>query len=85
MKQKDIALIVVTVFISAVFSVLLSNFLIAPSSKRQEKVEIVDKITADFVQYEPDTRYFNKDSVNPTKRITIGQDTNDKPFDGSGN
>lgn len=80
MKQKDIALIIVVGFISAVFSVLLSNMLISPSKNRQQEVEVVDPITAEFKK--PDPRYFNKDSVNLTKRITIGEDGNDKPFNG---
>ncbi len=80
MKQKDIALIIIAGFISAVLSVAVSNFIIAPSKNRQQKAEVVDPITAEFKK--PDARFFNKDSVNLTKRITIGQDANDKPFNG---
>lgn len=78
MKQKDIALIIVAAVVSAILSVVLSNVLIAPSKNRQQKAEVVDAITPDFRL--PDTRYFNKDSVNPTKRITIGEDGNKTPF-----
>lgn len=80
MKQKDIALIIVAAFIAAVFSIGLSNFLIAPEKNRQQKAEVVEPITAQFIP--PDKKFFNKDSVNPTKLITIGDDGNTTPFNG---
>lgn len=83
MKKKDITVIVFIVIFSAIISVLLSKILIATPKSRQQKVEVVDKITSDFVR--PDVKYFNKDSVNPTQTIQIGGDPNTKPFNGSGN
>ncbi len=71
-------MIVVAVFISGIFSILLSNLVIAPKSAFQQKASTVDPISTEFTQ--PDTKYFNKDSVNPTKKITIGDNSNDKPF-----
>lgn len=78
MKQKDFMLILVIVFVSGVFSLVLSNFLFTSGDKRQEKVEVVEPISADFVQ--PSTKYFNSDSVDPTKLITIGENNNNQPF-----
>lgn len=78
MKQKDIALIAVAAIISAILSVLLANFLIAPKKNQNQQAEVVEAITADFPK--PDSKYFNKDSNNPTKNIKIGDDTNAKPF-----
>lgn len=78
MKQKDIALIVIVSVMSAVLSIVLSNALIAPKKNRQQKAEIVDAISAEFKL--PDNRYFNKDSVNPTKNIVIGDNGNTTPF-----
>ena len=81
MKQKDIILIVVIAFISAVLSILLSNQLIVSPKDRQTAVEVVTPIKSKFSQ--PDKRYFNKDSVDPTRLITIGQNANSDPFSGS--
>ena len=78
MKQKDIALIVVVVFISGIFSLLLSNALFASPKNRQEKVEVVQPITADF--QEPDSKYFNAQAIDPTQIIKIGDNNNNQPF-----
>jgi hypothetical protein len=81
MKQKDIALIAVVVFLSAIISLVVSNSLFASPANRQQQVEVVQPISADFPP--PDTHYFNKDSYDPTKVIIIGDNTNSDPFSGS--
>jgi ABC-type maltose transport system permease subunit len=81
MKQKDIALVLVITFISAVISLILSNMLFATPKNRQQAVEVVQPITADFPA--PDTHYFNKNAFDPTKLITIGPGANPDPFSGS--
>jgi hypothetical protein len=78
MKQKDIALILVVIFISVVFSLLVSKWLISSPRHRSYKVEVVQPITADFTP--PDKKYFNENSFDPTKLIQIGNDSNSKPF-----
>ncbi|MDB5165092.1 MAG: hypothetical protein JWL89_718 [Candidatus Saccharibacteria bacterium] len=81
MKRKDLGLIAVIIVISAVFSLIVSNAIFASPKNRQQKVEVVQPITADFPQ--PDSRYFNKNAFDPTKVITIGQNANADPFSGS--
>jgi hypothetical protein len=78
MKQKDITLIVVVVAISAIVSLVLSNLLISSPKNRKEKVEVVQKITSDFPT--PDKKYFNAQSIDPTKLIQIGDNQNTQPF-----
>ncbi len=78
MKQKDIMLIVVVIVVSAVMSVVLSNVLITAPKHRQEQVEVVDPITADFPQL--DKKYFNDKSIDPTQLIKIGDNSNKQPF-----
>ncbi len=80
MKQKDIALFVVVGIVSAVFSVVLSNFFIAPDSNKQQQAEVVDPISAEFSVPATDNKYFNKDAINPTKLIQIGDNPNNVPF-----
>ncbi len=81
MKRKDIALIIVIVFISAILSLFVSKAIFATPKNRHQEVEVVQPITADFPQ--PDKRYFNSSSFDPTKLITIGQNANPDPFSGN--
>lgn len=82
MKQKDLTLIIVIVFVSGMFSFLISRVLINTSNQKQE-VEVVEPITAEFTQ--PSDKYFNSSSTNPTQLIEIGENKNETPFDDSGN
>ena len=77
MKQKDIALIIIIVFISGIVSFVVSGKLFAGSNGHQS-VETVDKISPDFNV--PDSNYFNKNSIDPTQLIQIGNSTNPNPF-----
>jgi hypothetical protein len=82
MKQKDIALIVVIAFISAIISFFVSNKIFVTPSTRQQQVEVVDNINADFQS--PDKKYFNSTSIDPTQSSQIGTDNNQNPFNGAG-
>ncbi len=78
MKQKDIVLIIVVVFISGIVSLFLSGKLISSPQNRQEKVEVVAPISAELPS--PDKRYFNANSIDPTQIIRIGENNNTQPF-----
>lgn len=78
MKQKDIALIIIVAFISAVASIVLSKVLITTPKNRQQKVEVVDKIDSSFPT--PNKKYFNSNSINPTEIIRIQNNNNTQPF-----
>ena len=80
MKRKDLTLIIFIIGLSAIVSFFISKALISSPKNRQEKVEVVEKINADFVI--PDKKYFNENSVDPTQTIKIGNDSNSKPFSG---
>ena len=83
MKQKDIAIVIVVAFVSAVASLLVSRLLFASPQKQQQQVEVVPAITASFPS--PDSRYFNSSSIDPTQLIQIGNNNNTNPFNsGSG-
>lgn len=81
MKQKDLALILVVIFISAIVSLFLSKAIIVPAKNRQQSVKLVQPITSDFQK--PDSRYFNSNAFDPTQPITIGQNNNTNPFNGT--
>jgi hypothetical protein len=82
MKQKDIALILVIAFFGAILALVFSNLIFGSSQSRQQEVEVVEPISADFPT--PDQRYFNSKSINPTQLIEIGNNHNTDPFSGSG-
>lgn len=78
MKQKDIALIIIVVFFSAVLSYFISNALFVAPKDRQQAVEVVQPITSDFPK--PDERFFNDSAFDPTRTIIIGENANTDPF-----
>lgn len=80
MKQKDIALIAVIVFFSAVVSFLVSGTIFSSPNNRQQEVEVVQPIGAGFPT--PDPAYFNNKAFDPTRQIKIGQGSNPDPFSG---
>lgn len=80
MKRKDILTIAVVVIVSGGLSLILSSIFISSPKKHTTKVEVVQKITSDFP--EPNKKYFNEQSINPTQLITIGNNANTKPFNG---
>ncbi|MDB5175878.1 MAG: hypothetical protein JWM81_736 [Candidatus Saccharibacteria bacterium] len=80
MKQKDVVLIAVIVFISALFAFGISK-VVFKSSAKNDQAEKVDVISADFLS--PSKKYFNSTAVNPTRLIEIGGNNNQNPFTGS--
>jgi len=78
MKQKDIAIIIATAFVSAVFSYVLANYLFGGAKAYKLTAPTIDPITAEFKI--PDSAYFNRQSINLTKDITIGDGANSTPI-----
>ena len=78
MKQNDIILIIVMVFIGGVLSIFITSTLITSPKNRKEKVETVQAISSEFAQ--PDNKYFNSNSLDPTQLIRIGDNNNSQPF-----
>jgi hypothetical protein len=78
MKQKDIALIIIVIFFSAVISLAVTQTLFSTKGKKSLSAEIVEPINSDFK--EPDKTVFNSDAINPTQLIQIGGEGNQNPF-----
>ena len=74
-KSKDTIMLVIFVGLSALLSLFLSNLLFSNQKSLSTKVEVVDKISGDF-SYE-DKSYFKNNPLNPTKDITVTQNTNE--------
>lgn len=77
MKQKDVALILVIVFISGIMSYLISNKFIS-SPKHDLKVAKIEHIDSTFE--DPDKAYFNDKSINFTQLIFVYKNDNKQPF-----
>ena len=69
MKQKDIALILVMAFISAILALVISKLVFSSPGNREQQAEVVDVITPDFST--PPPKYFNSSSVDPAQPISI--------------
>ncbi len=78
MKQKDIVIIVAVAVVSGIFSYVIANALFGGQKSYKLTAPTIAPISAEFKQ--PDTAYFNSNSLNPTKNITIGDSTNNQPF-----
>jgi hypothetical protein len=78
MKQKDLALILIIVFISVIFSYIVSSKVFGTPKSRQQEVDVVQPISSSFQK--PDSRFFNSNSYDPTQVIQIGQNNNQNPF-----
>jgi hypothetical protein len=74
MKQKDIALILVMVSISAMVALVISKLVFSAPGNREQTAEVVDEITPEFPT--PPTKYFNIKSVDPAQPISIGTNDN---------
>ncbi|MDO4872222.1 MAG: hypothetical protein Q4A27_02205 [bacterium] len=72
MKTQDIAMVILIAFISVVVSYLAIDAIFA-SDKSDEtvKVKTMSAISSDLV--EPDGEIFNSNAINPTVKITIGE------------
>lgn len=78
MKQKDLSVIILVVFFSAVFSFFISKVVFTSASQRSLTAETVEPIDPNFQQ--PNEAFFNEDSINPTQLIKIGDNDNSQPF-----
>lgn len=78
MKKNDILIISVVAVVAGVFSFVLANFLFGGQKNFNLDAPTVQPITAEFKT--PDSKYFNKDSLDITKDITVEDNSNNQPF-----
>lgn len=81
MKKNDIALIVLIVSVSLVATYFVAKAVIGEPQNQSAKAEVVEPISAELVQPQP--KIFNKDAINPTVDIEIGDSSNQQPFGGN--
>jgi len=81
MKKNDIALIILIVSISLVVTYFGLKAILGEPKNDATKAEVVEPISAQIVQ--PSSTIFNKDAINPTVNIQIGNSANQQPFGGN--
>ena len=70
MKKTDIVTIATIAFISMVAAYLLATTLIGKPTASSVRVKTIDPITSAVTP--PDKTVFNKDAINPTVEVIIG-------------
>lgn len=78
MKKNDIALVVLIVSISLVVTYFVAKAIIGDPKGQEMSAEVVEPITSDLT--EPSNKIFNRDAINPTVVIQIGDPSNQQPF-----
>lgn len=80
MKSKDFGIIAVVVLASTIISYFMGQLIFRPN-ERKAQVEAVELLSTEF-NTQLDKKYFNPESINPTKLIEIGANSNVNPFPG---
>lgn len=81
MKSKDIALIIIVAGFAAIFAFIVSRLFFVKPDNLTTQVEVVESMDPTFTI--PDNRYFNGESINPTRTIQISENQNSNPFSAS--
>jgi hypothetical protein len=80
MKKNDIALLALIVFFSVAIAYFVGRAVLGGASNTgQAEVEKVDAINPTIAS-KPDPAIFNKDAINPSVSIKIGDSTKQQPF-----
>lgn len=82
MKQKDVALLVATALVAAMFAWVLSSIVFDPTASHV-KVKTVEKISSSFPDVKNDSNYnvfLNDKALDLTQPIQIGNSNNNSPF-----
>ena len=80
MKKSDIAVLALIVSITLVISFLVVKGIFGEAQNEKVKVEKVEPISANLVA--PSPSIFNRNAINPTVVIQIGNPANQQPFTG---
>ncbi len=70
MKKSDIAMIILIASVSVLIAYFVAKTVIGDVGNQSVKVKTADKITTKID--EPDPTVFNKDAINPTVEVIIG-------------
>ena len=71
MKKTDIAMIIFIAGLSILLAYFVAKSVLGDVSEESVKVKTADPISAQVT--EPDSTVFNKDAINPTVKVVIGE------------
>lgn len=80
MKKSDLAILALIVSLTLVITFLIVKAVFGEAKNDSTKVEKADAISSSIV--EPSSKVFNRDAINPTVVIQIGNPANQQPFSG---
>jgi len=80
MKKNDIAMIVLIASLTVMISYFLGRSIVGDPQSRAVKVKTADAISTEVEK--PEKTVFNKNAINPTVEINIGNSSNQQPFGG---
>jgi spore maturation protein SpmB len=72
MKRSDVAAVILIASISIAAAYFVANSLIGTPTSESVKVKTASPISSDIS--EPDKDIFNKDAINPTVEVVIGDE-----------
>lgn len=72
MKKTDVAMIILIAAVSVLVSYFGAKALIGDSADKPVQIKTIEAISADVE--DPDPTVFNKDAINPTVEVIIGQE-----------
>jgi hypothetical protein len=78
MKKTDWAMIVLIVIIVGTMAYFTAGALLPAPNKDPQSVPTAEAITADVTP--PSSQIFNSEAINPTVRVTIGDQSDEPPF-----
>ncbi len=74
MKRSDIAMIILIASISVLMAYFIAKAIVGDVQNETVKVKTTEAISTDIT--EPDPTVFNKDAINPTVEVIIGDQSN---------
>lgn len=85
MRRKDVLLLVVVGFFTAIIAFVLSSLVFKVPANRSTKVPVAGSITTTFPDIQHDPSYntiFNSNSIDPAVPLQLGANNN-QPFNGA--
>ena len=78
MKKTDWAMVILIVALVGVASYFIVGALLPSPGDNPEVVETAEAISSDYEK--PDPKTFSADAINPTVKVTIGNQGGEEPF-----
>lgn len=78
MKKNEVALIILIISVVAVATYFIIDAIIGKAAAQPVNVERAEVFSTQVVQ--PSDEIFNKDAINPTVKVKIGDQSGQQPF-----